>query len=153
MAATGGHDMADVTDRDILTTRMLDAPRARVFAAWTDPGQLARWWGPEGFTNTFQEFDPKPGGHWRFIMQAPDGTCFPNHSRFLELTPPERIVFDHLSGPLFQVTVTLEETPAGTLLSFRMRFNSVEECEAIKRYALEGNEQVFDRLVALLAEG
>ncbi len=153
MAGTGGLGPEDVTDRDILTTRLLAAPRARVFAAWIDPVQLARWWGPEGFTNDFEAFDPRPGGHWRFTMRAPDGTGFPNHSVFRELTPPERIVFDHLSGPNFQVTTTFAEAEGGTLLSFRMRFASPEECEAIKRYALVGNEQVFDRLAALLAEG
>ena len=153
MAASGAQDPEGVTDRDIVTTRFLAAPRARVFAAWTDPEQLARWWGPEGFTNTFEAFDPKPGGHWRFTMHAPDGTGFPNHSVFLELTSPERIVFDHLSGPHFQVTTTFAEAEGGTLLTFCMRFDSVEECEAIKRFAMEGNEQVFDRLVALLAEG
>jgi len=143
----------DLTDRDLLTTRLLAAPRERVYAAWTDPVQLARWWGPEGFTNEFDAFRPRPGGHWRFTMRAPDGTGFPNHSVFSELTPPERIVFDHLSGPLFQVTATFAAVEGGTLLSFRMRFASPEECEAIKRYALVGNEQVFDRLAALLAEG
>ena len=153
MAATGEQDPEGMTDRDIVTSRILAAPRARVFAAWTDPVQLARWWGPAGFTNSFQEFDLRPGGHWRFTMHAPDGTGFPNHSVFIEITPPERIVFDHLSGPHFRVTTTFAEAAEGSLLTFRMRFDSAEECEAIKRYALEGNEQVFDRLVALLAEG
>jgi uncharacterized protein YndB with AHSA1/START domain len=150
MTAAGGTEL-EVTDRDILTTRRLDAPRERVYAAWTDPAQLAAWWGPEGFTNTFEEFDPRPGGHWRFTMHGPDGTGFPNHSVFVELRAPERIVFDHQSGPQFQVTATLAEDGTGTLLRFRMRFQSVEECEAIKRFALVGNEQVFDRLAALLA--
>ncbi len=153
MTATGAQDPEGMTDRDILTTRLLAAPRERVFAAWTDPEQLAKWWGPEGFTNEFEAFEPRPGGQWRFTMRAPDGTGFPNHSVFSELRPPERIVFDHLSGPLFQVTATFAAAEGGTLLSFRMRFASVEECEAIKRYALVGNEQVFDRLAALLAEG
>jgi len=153
MAATGEQDPEGMTDRDIVTSRILAAPRARVFAAWTDPVQLARWWGPAGFTNSFQEFDLRPGGHWRFTMHAPDGTGFPNHSVFIEITPPERIVFDHLSGPHFRVITTFAEAAEGSLLTFRMRFDSAEECEAIKRYALEGNEQVFDRLVALLAEG
>jgi uncharacterized protein YndB with AHSA1/START domain len=153
MTATGGQDPEGMTDRDILTTRLLAAPRERVYAAWTDPVQLAKWWGPEGFTNDFETFEPWPGGHWRFTMRAPDGTGFPNHSVFRELLPPERLVFDHLSGPHFQVTTTFAEAEGGTLLSFRMRFASVEACAAIKRYALVGNEQVFDRLAALLAEG
>jgi uncharacterized protein YndB with AHSA1/START domain len=153
MAATEGQGAEEVTDRDIVTTRLLAAPRERVFAAWTDPEQLAQWWGPAGFTNSFQEFDLRPGGQWRFTMHAPDGKGFPNHSVFREITPPERIVFEHLSGPHFEVSTTFTDAEGGTLLSFRMRFGSVEECEAIKRFALEGNEQVFDRLAALLAQG
>ena len=56
--------------REIVTTRVVDAPRDRVFGAWANPDQLARWWGPEGFTNTFYEFDLRPGGAWRFVMRA-----------------------------------------------------------------------------------
>ena len=153
MTDTAGLNVEGATDRDIVTLRFLRAPRERVFAAWTDPEQLARWWGPEGFSNTFEAFEPRPGGQWRFTMHGPDGTGFPNHSVFREITAPERIVFDHLSGPEFQVTVSFREEQGGTQLAFRMRFGSVEECEAIKRYALVGNEQVFDRLAALLAEG
>jgi uncharacterized protein YndB with AHSA1/START domain len=152
MAAAEGPNAPGVTDRDIVTTRLIPAPRERVFAAWTDPVQLARWWGPEGFTNTFQEFDLKPGGHWRFIMHGPDDTNFPNHSVFTEITPPERLVFDHLSAPRFQVTTAFEEVPEGTWLTFRMRFGTAAECEAIQHFAEAGNEQVFDRLVALLAQ-
>jgi len=150
MDATGKRPVDEETDRDILTVRVIDAPRERVFAAWTDPDQLAQWWGPEGFTNTFQEFDLRPGGHWRFTMHGPDDTNFPNHSVFTEITPPQRLVFDHVSGPHFQVTATFEELDGRTRLSFRMRFGTAEECEAIKHFAAEGNEQVFTRLEALL---
>ncbi|MFN7957392.1 MAG: SRPBCC family protein [Holophagaceae bacterium] len=142
-----------LTDRDILTTRTFAAPREAVFAAWTDPAQLAQWWGPAGFTNTFETFDLRPGGLWRFIMHGPDGTAFPNESVFTEIVAPERIVFDHVSGPRFQVTATFTELPGGTRLAFRMRFATVAECRAIQHLAAGANEQVFDRLAALLGEG
>ncbi len=87
------------SDREIVSTRVFDAPRERVFQAWTDPEHLARWWGPKGFTNTFHEFDPRPGGVWGFVMHGPDGVDYKNRSVFVEIVKPERIVFDHVSGP------------------------------------------------------
>ena len=67
-----------LSEREIVTTRVIDAPRERVFKAWTDPEHLAQWWGPKGFTNTFQEFDMRPGGAWRFVMPGPDGVDYKN---------------------------------------------------------------------------
>jgi uncharacterized protein YndB with AHSA1/START domain len=57
-------------------TRVLDAPRALVFEAFTDPVHIGEWWGPDGFTNTMQEMHVKPGGAWRHIMHGPDGTDY-----------------------------------------------------------------------------
>ena len=64
-------DGSNTADREIVTTRVMDAPRELVFKAWTDPDHLVHWWGPTGFTNTFHEFDLKPGGVWRFVMHGP----------------------------------------------------------------------------------
>ena len=66
-----GKPSAEVlSDRAFENSRVFDAPRERVFRAWTDPEHLKQWWGPKGFTNTFHEFDMRPGGHWRFVMHA-----------------------------------------------------------------------------------
>ncbi|NLP82141.1 polyketide cyclase, partial [Acinetobacter baumannii] len=119
-------------DREIISTRIIDAPRERVFQAWTDPEQLAQWWGPKGFTNTFHEFELKPGGHWRFIMHGPDGTDYPNHSVFVEIVKPERLVFDHQSSPRFRVVATFTEEAGKTKITFRMIFPSAEMCENLK---------------------
>jgi uncharacterized protein YndB with AHSA1/START domain len=135
-----------LSDREIVTTRELDAPRERVFKAWTDPDHLMQWWGPKGFTNTFEEFDLRPGGNWRFVMHGPDGVDYKNHSVFVEVVRPERIVFDHVSGPQFQVTATFAEQAGRTMLTFRMLFKSAAQCEIVKTYAVEANEQNFDRL-------
>ncbi len=153
MAGSPDQHLDPQADRDVLTTRILDAPRERVFRAWTDPDLLARWWGPEGFTNSFQEFELMPGGQWNFIMHGPGGIHFKNESVFIEVLSPERIVFDHVSTPPFRVIVTFAEEGPRTRLGFCMRFRTAAECEAVKRFALEGNEQTFDRLAALLAEG
>ncbi|HEV8458393.1 MAG TPA: SRPBCC family protein [Methylomirabilota bacterium] len=143
---------ANTADREIVTTRVLNAPRELVFKAWTDPDQLVHWWGPKGFTNTFHEFDMRPGGIWRFVMHGPDGVDYQNKSVFVEVVNPERIVFDHVSGPRFQVVVTFAEQAGKTTLTFRMRFESAAECDKVKSFAVEGNEQNLDRLEAQLAK-
>lgn len=139
-------------DCDIFSTRLLAAPRELVWRAWTEPQHLARWWGPKGFTNTFREFDPRPGGHWRFTMHGPDGTDYDNHSVFVALAAPERIVLDHLSNPRFRVTATFAEEAAGTRVDFLMHFESAAVCAAVRPICEPSNEENFDRLAAELAQ-
>ena len=141
-------------DRTIVTTRLVDAPRALVFRLYREPEHLARCWGPNGFRNTFQEYDFRPGGHWRFIMHGPDGTDYPNHSVFEEVVVPERIVFRHVDDPNheFQMTILLEERGARTQLTWRMRFDTAEHLNAVRQYVVPANEQNFDRIEAELAK-
>ncbi|WP_246628108.1 SRPBCC family protein [Paenibacillus oenotherae] len=138
-------------NNEIINTRELDAPQELVFQAWTNPELLARWWGPEGFTNTFHEFDLRPGGSWRFIMHGPDGADYPNGIIFNEIVPSERIVLDHLPPHEFRVTATFEALEGRTRLTFRQRFKSTEEFESIKAFCAKANEQNIDRLEAVLA--
>ena len=79
--------------RVLTMTRVFDAPREIVFAAWTDPKQVAQWWGPTGFTNPVCELDVRPGGAILIHMRAPDGTIYPMTGVYKEIVPPERIVF------------------------------------------------------------
>ncbi len=144
--------MSSTSDREIVTTRVFDAPREVVFQAWTNPDRLAQWWGPKDFTNTFQEFDMKPGGTWRFVMHGPDGVDYKNESVFVEVVRPERIVFQHVSGPRFQLTASFAEQAGKTRLTWRMLFESAAECDRVKTFAVEANEQNLDRLVAQLAQ-
>ena len=144
---------ADFTaDREIFTFRVIDAPRERVFSAFSDPSRLAQWWGPKGFTNTFQEFDLRPGGAWRFTMHGPDGGNYPNESVF-DVVGPERVVIRHVSAPHFELTITFAEEAGGTRVGWRQLFNSAEERERIARFAVEANEQNLDRLEAQLTRG
>jgi len=76
------------SDREIVTTRVVDAPRELVFRAWTEPEHVGQWWGPNGFTSTIQEMDVRPGGVWRLVMHGPDGTDYPNESIYLEVVRP-----------------------------------------------------------------
>jgi uncharacterized protein YndB with AHSA1/START domain len=140
-----------VPDRQIVSTRVLDAPRELVFEAWMDPHHLAQWWGPKGFTNTFEEFDMRPGGVWRFVMHGPNGDDYKNASVFVEVVKPERIVFQHVSRPRFRVTATFAELAGKTRVTFQMLFETAAECAKVKVYAVEANEQNFDRLEAQLA--
>lgn len=138
-------------DREIVNERLIQAPRERVFQAFTNPYVLARWWGPKGFTNTFEECDVRPGGSWRFTMHGPQGMDLRNHNVFLEVQAPERIVIQHLQ-PVhdFTLTVTLAEQGKATRLTWRMRFATAEEHERMKDFIHGANEQNLDRLEAQL---
>ena len=80
-------------DREIVITRVFDAPRALVFDAWTKPEHVQRWFGPKGFTLTTQEIDIRVGGRWRFTFRGPDGTTWGNRMVFLQVKAPELLVF------------------------------------------------------------
>ncbi|HLL26843.1 MAG TPA: SRPBCC domain-containing protein [Xanthobacteraceae bacterium] len=84
-------------EREITITRVFNAPRERVFKAWTDPKELAQWWGPKGFTNPVCEVDAKPGGALRIVMRAPDGGEYPMKGVFQEVVPPARLVFTNIA--------------------------------------------------------
>ncbi len=140
-----------IASREIVSTRVVDAARAIVFKAFSNPDHLVRWWGRKGFTNTFQEFDLRPGGTWRFVMHGPDGADYPNKSVFVEIVDPERIVFEHVSGPHFQMTIALAEQAGKTKITWRMLFESAAERDKVAKFAVEANEQNFDRLEAELA--
>jgi uncharacterized protein YndB with AHSA1/START domain len=141
-------------DRTVVTTRLIDAPRELVFRIYAEPQRLAQCWGPKGFTNTFHEYDFRPGGHWRFIMHGPDGTDYPNHSIFDEIVQPERIVFRHVDDPRhsFRMTVLLEARGAKTQLTWHQCFDTVEHYEHVRSFVLPANEQNFDRIEAEIAK-
>lgn len=133
-------------DQSIVTKRVLPYSIDLVYNAWQDPEHLAKWWGPKGFTNTFQKFEFRKGGEWVFVMHAPDGKDYPNKSVFVEIKEAEKIVFDHISNHHFRAVFTFESLDKGTRLSFYMIHNSKEEADRVKQYVLAGNEENFDRL-------
>ncbi|MEP0827355.1 MAG: SRPBCC domain-containing protein [bacterium] len=140
--------------REIVATRIFDAPRELVWEAWTDPDKITRWWGPNGFTTTTVEIDVRPGGIWKHIMHGPDGTDYPNLTRYVELVKPERIVYinsggkDDIPHGEFRATITFEDEEGRTRLTVRMEFASVSERDRVaKEYgAVEGLEQHLARL-------
>ena len=134
-------------DCEIATARVLAASRQIVFRAWTDAAILKEWWGPAGFTNTFEEFNPVEGGKWKFMMHGPEKGNYPNECVFLKVEAPSLIVWDRISQPHFRVVTTFEEAGEGrTCLTFRMQFNSKEECDKVRKFAPSKNEENFDKL-------
>src|ERR1700678_444638 len=85
-------------DREIVISRVFDAPRELVWQAMTDPLHVIHWWGPRGFTTTIEEMNVRPGGVWKQVMHGPDGTDYPNKSIFTEVVKPERLVYAHGGG-------------------------------------------------------
>lgn len=140
-------------DCEIVSSRIFNHPREAVFLAWTDAEKLKKWWGPAGFTNTFHEFDMRPGGKWRFTMHGPDKGNYENECVFLIIEKLNLIAWNRLSKPLFRVVATFDETTDGnTQLIFRMQFATKEECDKIKVFAGDKNEENFDRLEAVLQD-
>ncbi len=146
-------DTGSTADREIVTTRLFDAPPELVFEAWTDPRHLTQWWGPNGFTTTIEKMDVRPGGVWRMIMHGPDGKNYPNESVFREVVRPVRLVYAHISPPRFEVTVTFEEQAGKTALTMRMVFETAALREQVVRAvgAIEGAKQTLARLAKFVA--
>jgi uncharacterized protein YndB with AHSA1/START domain len=137
---------------EMVSARLFDQPRERLFEAFRDPRQLARWWGPAGFRNTVQALELRPGGAFRVVMHAPDGTDYANQWRFDAVETPERIVLQHIE-PVhsFQLTLRFVALGAQTLLVWRMRFDARAEAERVRALVEPANEQNLDRLAAHLA--
>lgn len=141
------------TDREVIHSRVINASPERVYQAFADPTSLARWWGPNGFTSTFDVFEFVPGGRWCFTMHGPDGTDYPNESLFVEMVPSHRIKLEHLREfHHFFLSVTL--TPAGdqTLVEWRQVFDTAEHRDQIAEFVRVANEQNLDRLAAEVAK-
>jgi len=134
-------------------TRELQAPAPAVFQAFADPARLARWWGPEGFTNTIHQFEFRPGGAWVFTMHGPDGTDYPNQSEFLDLVPDALVRLKHVNLPHFELTVSLEPTATGTLVSWVGVFENEAFAENMRGFLESANEQNLDRLAQLVGSG
>jgi RimJ/RimL family protein N-acetyltransferase len=145
---------ASTADREFVHSRLIDAPREQVFAAFVDPTRLARWWGPNGFTSTFQDFEFRPGGAWRFVMHGPDGTDYPNENRFTDIVAPARIELEHLSATHhFLMTITLAADGASTRVGWRQVFDTAAEKQRIAHFVTPANEQNLDRLTAEVLRG
>jgi uncharacterized protein YndB with AHSA1/START domain len=148
--------ITDEKERELVLQREVPFARELVWKAMTEPEHQNKWWGPDGFRNENVTMDFRVGGVWKFEMVAPDGTRYPNHSVFKDITPPARLVFDHGDGQRvwFEATVILEETDRGTRVTLRQLYPSGESRdEVINKYgAIEGGQQHLAKLEAYIRE-
>lgn len=148
-------------ERELVVTRRYRAPIETVWAAWTAPEHLERWWGPIGFTTTTSRFELAPGGQWVHTMHGPDGTDYPNVVTFREIVPPRRLAYAQSGGRVgdrtitFESTVVFEREEDGTRLTLRMRFDSAADRQVVidEFGAYEGAIQTLNRLADLLGVG
>ena len=158
MASPRTQDPSSTKDREVVISRVIDAPRELVFEAWTNPEHVAKWWGPDGFTTTTREIDVRVGGAWRFVMHGPDGVDYENSIEYREIVPPERLVYLHTDpgdAPMvggFEATVTFEDREGKTEVTMRSVFATAEARDFVIREfgAIEGGKQHLARLAAFV---
>jgi uncharacterized protein YndB with AHSA1/START domain len=153
-----------VGDREILATRIFDAPRDLVWKVWTEREHIGKWWGPNGFTTTTSSMEVKPGGMWRYVMHGPDGRDYQNRIVYVEVVKPEKLSYRHDDAdepadkdaePIhFQVSVNFDDVGGKTKITMRMVFPSAKLRDfVIKTHgALEGMKQTLGRLEGYLGE-
>jgi uncharacterized protein YndB with AHSA1/START domain len=144
------------TDREIHTERVFDAPRDRVFAAFTDPELIPEWWGPRDTTTVVDQMDVKPGGSWRFVMRNSDGSETAFRGTYREVSPPERIVqtfeWEGMPGHVSVETATFEDLGDRTKVTSRSLFHTTEERDGMLASGMEGGmNETYARLDELLA--
>lgn len=145
-----------VSDREVAVTRAFDAPRSLVFEAWSRCEHMKNWWGPHGFDLIECNIDLRPGGKYRFVQRAPDGSIHGFNGVYREIAAPERIVFTQIYEPIpdqeVVVTATLTETGGKTALSQNLLFSSKKARDGMIASGMErGEAQSFERLDELLA--
>lgn len=147
----------DTSNREIVLSRVFDAPRDLVFKAWSSPEHLDRWWGPEGFRNETLSMDFRVGGAWRYIMHGPNGVDFPNRIDYTEIITSERIAYDHSDDQSPPITAFRGETifadlAGKTEVTMRSHFaTAAERDQVVAEYgAIEGGKQTLARLADYL---
>jgi uncharacterized protein YndB with AHSA1/START domain len=145
-------------DREIVISRVIDAPPELVFEVFTTVRHLSQWWGPEGFITTTRSFEFRVGGEWVFAMHGPDGTDYPEWISWTEIAPPERIALLHgefRGDPnAFESVLTFAPDGAATRIEMRNLFPTKEQRDEVveKYHAIEGGQQTLNKLAAYVIE-
>jgi uncharacterized protein YndB with AHSA1/START domain len=152
----GSTRLTTPSDREIVTERVFDAPRERVFGAFTDPELISQWWGPRGVTTVVDVMDVRPGGAWRFVCRNPDGSEEGFRGSYREVTPPERVVqtfeWEGMPGHVIVETATFEDLGGRTKVTNVSLFHTPEERDGMLATDMErGLNESYERLDELLA--
>lgn len=145
--------MEPIDARSDSRRKTIAATPAQVFAAMGDPDRVAKWWGPEGFTNTIHEFEFTEGGKWLLTMHGPDGKSYPNESRFTRVVTDRIFEIEHLNGHHFFLTLELAPADGGTEVMWRQTFDTAEHFNKIAEFVAAANEQNIERLAAEVLRG
>ncbi|MFL6933486.1 MAG: SRPBCC family protein [Xanthobacteraceae bacterium] len=158
---TASAEATPTSDRELLLTRIIDAPRAKVFRAWTDPTLLKQWFAPLPYTTPVAELDVRPGGANLIVMRSPDGTELPHRGIYLEVVGNERLVFTDAyteawkpsEKPFMTVILTFEDVGGKTRYTARVRHWTLADREAHEKMGFhQGWGQCTDQLAALVAK-
>lgn len=145
-------------EREIVISRVIDAPRELVFEAFTEVRQLSRWWGPNGFTTSTRSFEFRVGGEWSFTMRGPDGTVYPEWITWTAIEPPERIAMlhgEHRDDPdAFDSILTFAAEGEATRIEMVTVFPTAAQRDAaIEQHgAVEGGRQTLGNLADYVVE-
>jgi uncharacterized protein YndB with AHSA1/START domain len=151
------HTILPADKPQIITERLLNAPRELVWKVLTEPEHIKHFWGPDGFTNTIRQMDVKPGGQWLFTMHGPDGTDYPNRIIYRTVTPPSYMSWDHDGGEdhpeslRFFGELELFSEGSKTRIQLRLTVSSIGQRDDVAKYAVDGGIQNLERLAAYVA--
>jgi uncharacterized protein YndB with AHSA1/START domain len=155
-----GKTTPSTEDRDLVLTRVIDAPPEKVYKAWTDPTQLTRWFAPAPWTTSRAEMDVRPGGSSLVVLKGPDGSEFPNRGVYLEVIPNKRIVFtdayteawEPSRKPFMTGILTFEDLGGKTRYTARVRHWTVEDREAHEKMGFHQGWAICAEQLAKLVE-
>ncbi|HTQ66125.1 MAG TPA: SRPBCC domain-containing protein [Puia sp.] len=144
----------NTADRELIFSRLLDAPIKLVWKVWTSPEHIVLWWGPEGFTNSITKMDVRPGGEWNLTMHGPDGTDYITKCVFREIVKHKKIVYEQFAQFRYISTIQFESRGEKTYLHWQLLFESRQHLiDAAKIYGADkGLQQTGERLVNYLLQ-
>jgi len=159
---TNAAEANPTTDRELILTRVINAPREKLYRAWTEPALLKQWFAPLPWTTPAAELDVRPGGGNLVVMRSPEGNEFPNRGVYLEVVPNERLVFtdayaqgwEPSEKPFMTVILTFEDVGGGkTKYTARVRHWTVADRETHEKMGFHGGWGLCtDQLAALVAK-
>ncbi|MCU1258669.1 MAG: hypothetical protein JWO80_1554 [Bryobacterales bacterium] len=154
MKNTGTFSVTTPTDREIVMTRIFDAPRSVVFEAWTKAEHVAHWWDPSGVPLAACEIDLRPNGAFRWVHGGADGEEYAFTGTYREITPPERLVFAtrmFLSSPESVGTLVFAEERGKTKLTMTIECHSIEDRDALLKMRVDaGTARTLENLAEYL---